>query len=93
MTRRGARSTPCYAAGPIDLAWLAGHLPKFQVVSSKAEVKEACPLTTKKKKKKSQRKLVMSTPFHYSSSANPWATALEQKVLERTSLFPPSDEL
>jgi hypothetical protein len=32
-------------------------------------------------------------PFTISSSANPRATALGQKVLEGTSLFPPSDKL
>jgi hypothetical protein len=45
--------------------------------------------------KENPRKLVTSTPypFHFSSSANPRATVLGQKVLEGTSLFPPGDEL
>jgi hypothetical protein len=58
----GAHSTPCYAARPVDLTWLAGRLPKFQVVSSKAEV-GACPLTTKGKFKKTRN--VHPSPFHF----------------------------
>jgi hypothetical protein len=52
-TCRGAHSTPCYAAGPVDLARLAGRLPKFQVVFSKAEAR-VCPLNTKGKSKKTR---------------------------------------
>ena len=45
--------------------------------------------------KEYSRKLVTSTPspFHFSSSTNPRATAPGQKVLEGISLFPPSNDL
>jgi hypothetical protein len=60
-TCRGAHPTPCYAAGHVDLARLAGHLPKFEVLSSKAEVR-VCPLTTKKIPKKTRN---INTPLPF----------------------------
>jgi hypothetical protein len=72
---RGAHSTPCYAAGPVDLARLAGRFPKFQVVSSTAEAR-VCPVTTKGKSKKTRNVYPLSLSlflFSQSSGDSPGA--------------------
>jgi hypothetical protein len=80
---------PCYATGP-RRPCLAGRPPP-QIPSRLLESWSQSVLSPQKE---NTRKLVTSTPspFHFSSSANPRATALGQKFLEGTSLFPPSDE-
>jgi hypothetical protein len=70
-------------AGPVDLARLAGRLPQ-KSKSSPWKLKLEYVISPQKE---NQRKLVTSTPspFLFSSSTNPQATALRQKVLEGTS--------
>jgi hypothetical protein len=81
---------PCYAAGP-QRPRSAGWPPPPNSKPSHRKLKSECPLTTNGKFKKTRNVHALSLSlflFSQSSSDSPG-----QKVLEGTSLFPPSDEL
>jgi hypothetical protein len=91
MTCRGAHSTPCYAAGPVDLRSAGRPPPQIQVVSSKAEVRE-CPLTTNKLTKETRNvnaPLPFTIPLQPILGRQPPGRKFQKKQFRLATTFEP----
>jgi hypothetical protein len=88
MSRRPLNYLICSRTRRHPLSWPAASPIPSRLLESWSE----CVLSPQKEKIKNTRN-AHPPIFHFYSSAIPRATDLEQKVLEGTCLFPPSDEL